>query len=113
MSDALWPYVVILLAGVLPNEAFRIAGVFLPRGVSEDSELFRWIRIMATTLLAGLVARLLFTPAAALAAYPLWLRVGALGIGAVAFFAFRRSVVAGILAGEAVFVALSFWIGPG
>ncbi len=112
MSEALWPYLVILLAGVLPNEAFRIAGVFLSRGVSEDSELFRWIRIMATTLLAALVARLLFTPAAALAAYPLELRLGALAVGVAGFFVFRRSVIAGILVGEAVFVALSFWIGP-
>lgn len=109
MSEALWPYLVILLAGVLPNEVFRVAAVFVSRGIDENSELFRWIRIMATTLLAAVVCRLIYSPAAALEAVPLAIRAGAVAVGSGAFFAFRRSLLGGILAGEAFFVLAAWW----
>lgn len=111
MTEALWPYLVVVLAGFLPNEVFRVAGVLLSRGIDEHSEVFRWIRIMATTLLAALVARLLFSPAPALAHVPLALRLGSLAVGILAFYALRRSVALGIVAGEVFFVSAAWWTG--
>ncbi|NNM73991.1 AzlD domain-containing protein [Enterovirga aerilata] len=111
MSEALWPYLVILLAGVLPNEIFRVAAVFLSRGIDEESELFRWIRVVATTLLAAVVCRLIYSPAAALEQVPLAIRASALPVGIAAFFLLRRSLVLGILAGEAWFVLAAWWFG--
>ncbi|MDB5558061.1 MAG: hypothetical protein JWQ36_995 [Enterovirga sp.] len=109
MSEAIWPYLVILLAAVLPNEVFRVAAVFLSRGINEESELFRWIKIMATTLLAAVVARLLYSPAPALEQVPLVLRLAAVLVGIGAFFALRRSLVPGILTGLGFFV-LTAWL---
>ena len=105
MSEALWPYLVVLLAGFLPNEAFRVAGVLLGRRVDDKSEFFVWIGIVAVALLAAVVAKILFSPPAVLAAVPLWLRLLSVGMGVGAFFVSRRSLIVGILAGEAVLVA--------
>jgi hypothetical protein len=113
MSEALWPYLVVLLAGFLPNEAFRVAAVFLSRGVDENSELFRWVKVMATTLLAAVVARLIYSPAAALEHVPLAIRVGAVLVGIGGFLLLRRSLVLGILSGEAFFVLAAWWYGRG
>ena len=109
MTAELGPYLVVLAAGFLPNEAFRVAAVFLARGVDERSELFTWIRIVALALLAAVVSKLTYSPAAALAAVPLSLRVVAIAVGVVAFFAGRRALLGGILAGEAAFVAAAWW----
>ena len=109
MTEALWPYLVILLAGVLPNEVFRVAAVFLSRGINENSELFRWIKVMARTLLAAVVARLIYSPAGALEQVPLLLRVAALPVGIGGFFLLRRSLALGIITGLAFFV-LAAWL---
>lgn len=107
MSEA-WPYLVIVVAGFLPNEVFRVAAVLLSRGVDDTSELFAWIRIMATTLLAAVVSKLIYAPPAALQAVPVTARVAAVAIGVASFFALRRSLFFGILAGE-VFLILAAW----
>ncbi|MDB5512696.1 MAG: branched-chain amino acid transport [Enterovirga sp.] len=109
----LTPYLVVLLAGALPNESFRIAAVLLSRGVDETSEFFVWIRLTATTLLAAVVSRLLYAPAAQLEAVPLAIRVAGVAVGVAAFFTARRSLLAGIVAGEAFFVAAAWWFTRG
>ena len=112
MNEALWPYAAILLAGVLPNESFRVAAVFLSRGVDESSELFRWIKVMATTLLAGVVARLIYSPAPVLEQVPLALRVAALLVGIAGFFLLRRSLALGIMTGVGFFVVAAWQYAP-
>jgi hypothetical protein len=113
MSEALWPYLIVVLAGFLPNEAFRVAAVFLSHGVDENSEFFRWIKVVATTLLAAVVARLIYSTAAALEHIPLVIRAGAVVVGILAFLVLRRSLVLGMLTGEIFFVAAAWWIGRG
>lgn len=111
MPPDLWPYLIVVVAGFLPNEVFRLTAVFLSRGVDEGSEVFAWIRIVATCLLAAVVSKLIYAPAASLATVPLAIRVCAIAIGVTAFFVLRRSLVLGILAGEAAFVTAAFWFG--
>ncbi len=111
MTEALWPYFAILLAGVLPNEAFRVAAVFLSRGLNENSEFFRLIRVVATTLLAGVVARLIYSPAPALEQVPLLLRGAAVLVGIAGFFVLRRSLALGIGTGLAFFVVVAWLYG--
>lgn len=106
---SLSPYLVVILAGFLPNEVFRVLGVILGRRVDESREIFAWIRIVATTLLAAVVSKLIYAPAAALATVPMSIRIAAVAIGIAAFFATRRSLLLGILIGEAAFVAGAFW----
>ncbi len=109
MSDAFSPFLVILLAGFLPNEAFRVAAVFLSRGIDENSELFRWIRVMATTLLAAVVARIIYSPPPALEQVPLLIRASAVLVGTAGYFLLRRSLVLGIILGEVYFVLMAWW----
>jgi hypothetical protein len=100
----LWPYLVVVLVGFLPTEVWRALAVVVARGLDESSEILVWVRAVATTLLAGVVAKLLYAPTGALAAVPFWGRGGAMLVGLAVFFAVRRSVIAGVLAGEAALV---------
>jgi len=98
-------YLVLILVGFLPNEIWRMFGLMLARGLDEGSEVLVWVRAVATAVLAGVVAQLIFFPAGALAAVPMGVRVGAALCGFAAFLLLRRSVFAGVVVGEAVLLA--------
>jgi hypothetical protein len=98
-------WLLLILVGFLPNEVWRMLGVVLARGIDEDSEVLVWVRAVATAVLAGVVAQLIFFPAGALAAMPMPLRVTAALCGFLAFLLIRRSVFAGVVVGEAVLLA--------
>ncbi len=106
-----WPYLLLIVVGFLPSEIWRVLGVFLSRGLSDNAEILVWVRAVATTLLAGVVAKLLLTPGGALAAVPVEGRFAALALGVAAFFLFRRSVVAGVGLGQAAVALMAWWIG--
>ena len=61
------PYLVLLLVGFLPNEIWRLLGVWSARGIDEDSELIVWVRAVATAVLAAVIAKLTLVPPGALA----------------------------------------------
>jgi hypothetical protein len=107
-TGGLWPYLVVVLFGFLPSEIWRWLSVFLVKGLSEESEILVWVRAVATALLAGVVAKLLLTPNGALAVVPSLWRWGALGAGFIAYFVFRRSVMAGVIVGEVLVVMAGF-----
>ncbi|GGH25021.1 hypothetical protein GCM10007036_31840 [Alsobacter metallidurans] len=107
----LWPYIMIILCGLLPTEVWRILGVAAARGVPEGSLFLVWVRAVSTALLAAVVAKLLLSPSGALALVPWWGRTGAIVIGFACFFAFRRSFFAGIVIGEAALIAAATWWG--
>jgi hypothetical protein len=98
-------YLLLLVAGVLPNEIWRMLGVVLVRGLDEESEILVWVRAVATAVLAGVVAQLIFFPTGALATTPLMLRLVAALCGFAGYMLVRRSVLAGVLIGEAVMLA--------
>ncbi|MCS0496667.1 AzlD domain-containing protein [Ancylobacter sp. MQZ15Z-1] len=104
---------IVILVGFLPNEVWRVLGVALGRGLDDDSLLMRWIRAVATALLAAVVAHLVLVPSGALVALPLWLRLAAVGSGIAGFLVGRRSVLAGVLTAEVVLVAGAWWLGVG
>ena len=99
------PYLVLILVGFLPNEVWRMLGVVVARGLDEDSEFVIWVRAIATGVLAGVIAKLIAFPPGTLAGVPVAVRVGAMACGFAAFLAVRRSVFAGLVAGEAVLIA--------
>lgn len=103
MSE-LAPYLVLILVGVLPNEVWRMLGLVLARGLNENSQIVLWSRAVATAILTGVVAKLIFFAPGDLAAVPLIIRIGAAACGFAAFLAIRRSVFAGVVTGEAVLV---------
>jgi hypothetical protein len=108
----LWPYLLLILAGYLPNEIWRALGLVLARGLNEDSEIVVWSRGVATAILAGVIAKLILFSVGALAGIPLTVRVGAAVCGFLTFLAVKRSVFAGVLAGEAVLLLGGFLFAP-
>ncbi len=107
-DPTLTPYLALVLFGFLPSEIWRVIGVFMARRLDEESEIFLFVRSVATVLLVGVVVKIVLIPSHELAIVPVWARCAAIGAAALAFFATRRSVFAAILAGEAVIV-FSAW----
>jgi hypothetical protein len=99
------PYLALVLVGFLPNEVWRWLGLLFSRGLDEEAEFVVWVKAVATAILAAVVAQLIFTPPGALAAVPLAVRLGATVTGFLAFLLIRRSVFAGVLAGELALIA--------
>ena len=111
--NAIWtelsPYVALVLVGYLPNEIWRAFGLVLARGLNEDSQIVVWSRAVATAILAGVIAKLIVFSSGALAGIPLGVRIGATLCGFVAFLVIKRSVFAGVLAGEGALL-LGGWL---
>jgi hypothetical protein len=63
--------------------------------------VFTWARAVATAVLAGVIAKIVIFAPGALAGVPLIVRLGAIACGFVAFLLVRRSIFAGVAAGEA------------
>ncbi|MEJ1158776.1 AzlD domain-containing protein [Prosthecomicrobium sp. N25] len=103
-----WPTVFILLAGFVPNDLWRALGVVFAGRLREDSEIFAYVKAVATAIVAGVVAQLVFFPSGSLALSPLWLRLLAVASGFAAFKLARNRVLVGVLAGEAVLILL--WV---
>jgi hypothetical protein len=109
--EGLWPYLVLILVGFLPNEVWRWLGIVFARGLDEDSEIIVWVRAVATAVLAGVIARLVIMAPGALATVPLSVRLAAIAIGFAAFLAVRRSAFVGVAAGLAALVAGAVLVG--
>ena len=102
--------VVLLVAGVIPNQIWRMLGLWLGSGLDEGSELLIWVRAVATAILAGVIAQIVVQPPGALASVPGALRYGAVAAGFVAFVLARRSIFAGVACGEIVMLAGQWWL---
>ncbi len=99
------PYLALILAGFLPTEVWRMLGLLISRGIDEGSEILIWVRAVATAILAGVAAQLILSSSGALAAIPLPVRIGSALVGFFAYLLIRRSVFAGVLAGEVALIA--------
>src|SRR5258705_5885977 len=82
---------VLVIAGFLPNEVWRMLGLWLGGGVDEGSELLGWVRAVATAILAGVIAQILVQPPGALASVPGLRRYGAAAAGVAAVFVTRQA----------------------
>jgi Branched-chain amino acid transport protein (AzlD) len=100
VSGELGAYLALVLVGFLPNEVWRWLAVIFSRGLGEDAEILIWVRAVATAILAGVIAKLTIFAPGVLANVPTSIRLGAVLIGFVAFVLARRSVFAGVAAGE-------------
>ena len=112
MLAEIGPYLALILVGFLPNEFWRVLGLVLVRGVDERSQIIVWVRAVATAMLAGVLAQLILAPSGALATIPVGVRVGAAVVGFAAFLVVRRSVFAGVLAGELAVMAGTYFFAP-
>jgi hypothetical protein len=103
-GSTLWPYFILIVAGFLPNELWRMSAILFSRGLNENSEILTWVKAVAGAILAIIITRLVIDPSAALTAVPLSIRALAMGVGLASFFVFRQSLLAGILLGELTFL---------
>jgi branched-subunit amino acid transport protein len=103
--------VVLLIAGVLPNQIWRMLGLWLGGGLDEGSELLVWVRAVATAILAGVIAQIVVQPPGALASVHAFLRYGAVVAGFAAFVLTGRSIFAGVVCGEIFMLAGKWWLG--
>ncbi|WP_425991496.1 AzlD domain-containing protein [Afipia sp. DC4300-2b1] len=101
----------LLFAGFLSNEVWRVLGLVIGGGIDESSEFLVWVRAVAAAILAGVIAQILISPPGALATVPDVVRYGAVAVGFAVFIATRRSVFAGVIAGEVVVLAGKWWMG--
>jgi hypothetical protein len=108
-DPTLAPFLALILFGFLPSEIWRALAVMLARRIDEESELFLFVRSVATVLLVGVVVKIVLLPSRELAAAPVWARGGALTVAAAVFFVTRRSVFAAIVAGEATLILSVWW----
>ncbi len=106
-----WPYLALLLFAVLPTEIWRWLAVAFARRLDEDSPWLEWVRLVATALLAGVVAKLVLTPPGALAAVPLAVRLAALGSAVAIVLIDRRKVMLAVIVGEALLIGGAWWLG--
>jgi branched-subunit amino acid transport protein len=104
-----WPYLFILIAGWLANDMWRMLGVVLAGRLSDDSAVFTYVKSVATALVAGVIAQLVFLPSGSLGLAPMWLRLLSVAAGFAAYKASRDNVLVAVLAGEAVLLGL--WAG--
>ena len=73
----LGPYLALLIAGVLPNEVWRVLGIIAARRLDEESEILVWVRAVANAVLAGVISQLVLFPPGPLAGIPWPARVSA------------------------------------
>ena len=57
---------ILLVAGVIPNQIWRMLGLWLGGGLDEGSEFLVWVRAVATAVLAGVIAQIVVQPPGAL-----------------------------------------------
>src|SRR5262249_4910820 len=93
-------YTLLVLVGFLPSEIWRMLGLVAARGIADESELFMWVRAVAIAVLAGVIAKIILFPPGTLASVPAVIRLAAIVCGFAAFLVVRRSVFAGVVAGE-------------
>ncbi|MEO1198837.1 MAG: AzlD domain-containing protein [Pseudomonadota bacterium] len=107
MTDVLFGYGALIIAGVVMTYMWRFAGVLAAQRLSPDSEALRWVRAVATALIAGIVAQLVVSPPGALGEMPELARYVAFVTGCMAFFILGRSVPLGVGAAIAALIGLS------
>jgi hypothetical protein len=106
-----WTFIVIAVAGFLATDIWRWLGVVAGNRLNEDSEALYWVRAVATALVMAVTAKLIVFPNGMLAGSPLWLRLGAAGIGFAVFLVTGRKVGIGVAVPMALLVAGLWWIG--
>jgi hypothetical protein len=109
VGSGLAPYLLVIVAGYLPTDVWRWLAVIFARRLDEDSELMIFVRAVANAMVAGVIARLVLFPTGDLVAVPLAIRVGAVAGGFLVYFLARRSMLIGVLAGEAIMIAGAYF----
>ena len=96
MDAGWWPFVYILIAGWFATDFWRFVGVLLGRRMSETSQAFLFVRAVATSLVAAVIARLILFPSGTLGFFAFLLAGQRVAVGVASAVGI---LVAGMLAG--------------
>jgi branched-subunit amino acid transport protein len=91
---------------------WRGLGVLFSGRVRADSEVFTWVGCVAYAMVASLIARMVFLPSGTLMATLLPERLLACAVALVVYYAGRRNLFLGMLAGFVVIVGTG-WLRGG
>lgn len=79
---------------------WRFLGVLVVRKINPDGAFFEWVSCVSYAMVAGLIFRMIMMPESELATVVLPIRIAAVVIAFAAYFAFKRMLLAGVLAGS-------------
>jgi hypothetical protein len=105
-----WPYLALLLFAILPTEIWRWCGVLFARRLDSGSPALEFVRLVATALMAGVVAKLVTTPSGALAELPAILRFGALAVALAVLWMARDKPLWAVAAAQVLLIGAGFWL---
>ena len=106
-TEWLW---MIVLGSAAATFVWRALGVLVVRRIDADGAFFQWVTCVSYAMVAGLIFRMIVLPESELANLSLALRLGAVAVAFAAYFAFRRRLVAGVLAGGLSQSAMAQWL---
>ncbi len=106
-ASLLWPFVAMSVAAVA-TYVWRALGVALSGRIDPESPLFEWVACVSYALLAGLIARMIVFPLGPLADTDLAARVASAAIALAIFFATRRNLALGVIAGAGALVLMTW-----
>jgi branched-subunit amino acid transport protein len=102
------PYAAIAI-GAVATYMWRALGVALSGRMRERSPVFDWVGCIAYALIAGLVARMIVFPVGSLQDVGLVPRLGAAFAAILVFYAGRRNLLLGVVAGAALLAGFAHY----
>lgn len=105
-----WPFVFILIAGWLATDIWRWLGVIVGNRLKEGSLALVWVRAMSTSLVAGVIAKLILQPTGSLADFDIYLRIIAVVTGFIMFLIAGKRIAVGIAVALLVLLIGDWWL---
>ena len=93
MSDLSSNIIFVILVTSLATYLSRFLGVVSSEKIDTTSKLFKWFNCIAYSILAALIARIVFFPANILEEADLWLRLIVIVISIFIFFITKKNLV--------------------
>jgi hypothetical protein len=106
-----WGLSLVIVMAALVSDVWRAAGALIASRIDENSTAFRYVKAVATALIAAIIAQLTLFPTGTMAGVPIGLRIGAMAAGFLAYLLARRSMVVGTLVCEVVLAGGVAWWG--
>lgn len=106
----LGPYQTILVAAGLPTHIWRWLGVLFAGRLDDQSQVFVFVKAVATSLVAAVIAQLILFPTGPLRDAPIALRVIAAAAGFAVYLGAGKRLTLGIATSEAILVGGWFWL---
>lgn len=101
-------YLYLVVAGFLATFSWRFMGVLFAEQLNEDSEILVWVRLVASSLMAALVARIVLFPPGTLDDTMVSSRILGVAAGILVYFLIKRSLFLSVAAAAAMFLAAEY-----